>query len=208
MQTLVQLQSIQHKIGTYLTPIDGLPALALRWYLVPVFWSAGMNKWHHFNDTVTWFGNPDWGLGLPLPWLMALLATAAEIGGAILLAFGLLTRWISIPLIVTMFVAIVTVHLPNGWQAIADPSAPFATAQVLESAEKLERARSILQEHGNYDWLTASGSFAIINNGIEFAVTYLVMLLALLCLGGGRYVSMDDWIKRWVNASITVPTAK
>jgi uncharacterized membrane protein YphA (DoxX/SURF4 family) len=94
-----------------------------------------------------------------------------------------------------MLVAIVTVHLPNGWQAIADPNAPFASAQVISSSEKLEKARQILETYGNYDWLTSSGSFVILNNGIEFAVTYLVMLLALLVLGGGRYLSFDYWLK-------------
>jgi uncharacterized membrane protein YphA (DoxX/SURF4 family) len=94
-----------------------------------------------------------------------------------------------------MLVAIFKVHLPNGWQAIADPNAPFANMQVLASAEKLERAREILQNYGNYDWLTSSGSFVVLNNGIEFAATYAVMLLALLVLGGGRYVSLDYWIK-------------
>ena len=89
-----------------------------------------------------------------------------------------------------------TVHLPNGWQAIADAHAPFANAQVLASTEKLEKAREILQNYGNYDWLTSSGSFVILNNGVEFAVTYLVMLGALLVLGGGRYVSCDYWISR------------
>jgi uncharacterized membrane protein YphA (DoxX/SURF4 family) len=60
---------------------------------------------------------------------MALLATSTELAGAILLTFGLFTRLISIPLIITMLVAIFTVHLPNGWQAIADPNAPFATCR-------------------------------------------------------------------------------
>jgi uncharacterized membrane protein YphA (DoxX/SURF4 family) len=174
---------------------DGIAALALRLYLVPIFWMAGTNKLAHFQQTVEWFGNTDWGLGLPFPVLLATLATSAEIMGAILLAVGLLTRVISIPLIITMLVAIVTVHLPNGWQAIADPNAPFASTQVIASSEKLEKARQILETYGNYDWLTSSGSFVILNNGIEFAVTYLVMLLALLILGGGRYLSLDYWVK-------------
>lgn len=177
------------------TPFDGLPALALRLYLVPIFWMAGTNKLMHFSNIVEWFGNTDLGLGLPLPYVMAALATSTELAGAVCLSLGIFTRWISIPLIITMLVAILTVHLPNGWQAIADPSAPFANAQVLASAEKLERARQILTEHGNYDWLTSSGNFVILNNGIEFAVTYLIMLLALIKLGGGRYVSLDYWFR-------------
>ncbi|WP_335956064.1 DoxX family protein [Acinetobacter guillouiae] len=176
---------------------DGIVALTLRLYLVPIFWMAGTNKLAHFQQTVEWFGNTDWGLGLPFPTLLATLATSAEILGAILLALGLLTRLISIPLIITMLVAIVSVHLPNGWQAIADPNAPFASAQVIASSEKLEKARQILEIYGNYDWLTSSGSFVILNNGIEFAVTYLVMLLALIVLGGGSYLSFDYWVKHF-----------
>ncbi len=176
--------------------VDGMPALALRCYLVPVFWMAGRNKLLHFQDTVEWFGNPDWGLALPFPWLMAVLATSAELAGVIFLALGLFTRLVSIPLIITLLVAIIKVHLPNGWQAIADPQAPFANAQVLASVEKLEKARLLLENHGNYDWLTSSGPFVILNNGVEFAVTYLIMLLALIVLGGGRYCSLDDWLKR------------
>ena len=183
---------------TYLKHFDGNAALSLRLFLVPVFWMAGSNKLAHFADTVEWFGNPDWGLGLPFPTLMATLATSAELGGAILLALGLFTRLISIPLIITMLVAILTVHLPNGWQAIADAHAPFANAQVLASTEKLEKAREILQNYGNYDWLTSSGSFVILNNGIEFAATYLIMLLALVVLGGGRYFSADYWLNQWI----------
>jgi len=184
------------KLRSTIDHFDGIAALALRLYLVPIFWMAGTNKLMHFQDIVEWFGNMDWGLGLPFPTVMATLATLTELAGAILLAIGFLTRFISIPLIITMIVAIVTVHLPNGWQAIADPNAPFANAQVLASAEKLEKAREILEHYGNYDWLTSSGSFVVLNNGIEFATTYFIMLLALLVLGGGRYLSLDYWIKQ------------
>lgn len=196
MQTISMIDPFYRGVGNALKPLDGLPALALRLYLVPVFWMAGTSKFNHFEDTVAWFGNPDWGLGLPLPWLMAFLATAAELGGAILLALGLATRLISIPLTITMVVAAVTVHWVNGWQAIADATAPFANEQVMAAPEKLEMARAILREHGNYEWLTSSGNFVILNNGIEFAVTYTIMLLALLVLGGGRYFSVDYWIAR------------
>jgi uncharacterized membrane protein YphA (DoxX/SURF4 family) len=195
MKTIaLQLQHLQRQAAKLLTPVDGIPALAIRLYLVPIFWMAGTHKLADFSGTVEWFGNSDWGLGLPLPWLMAFLATGAELVGAVLLALGLFTRLISIPLMITMIVAAVTVHLPNGWQAIADANAPFANAQVLASVDKITAAREILQAHGNYDWLTASGNFVILNNGIEFAVTYLIMLLALVKLGGGRYISLDYWL--------------
>lgn len=174
--------------------LDFLGPLLLRLYLVPVFWMAGMHKLADIDATAAWFGNPDWGLGLPFPELLAWAAALTEAGGALLLLFGLAVRWVSIPLIVTMLVAILAVHLPYGWQAIADASAPFANERVMESVGKLERARELLKEHGNYDWLTSSGKLVVLNNGIEFAATYLVMLVALFFSGAGRWLSLDYWL--------------
>lgn len=195
---LLPLEKIDSTVACVLNPaIQGsssLASLGLRLYLAPVFWMAGMSKLTAFEDTVNWFGNSDWGLGLPLPWLMAALATITELAGAALLTLGLFTRLISIPLSITMLVAIFAAHWGNGWQAIADAQAPFANEQVFAATEKLARAQQILQAHGNYEWLTASGKFVILNNGIEFAATYLLMLLTLMALGGGKYHSMDYWL--------------
>jgi putative oxidoreductase len=170
--------------------------LLLRLYLVPIFWMAGTKKIRSIDSTIEWFGNPDWGLGLPFPSLMAWMASLTEAGGAILLLFGLTTRWISIPLMITMVVAAVTVHLQNGWLAIAEGSGFFATERSMGAIERLDRAKDILKEHGNYSWLTENGSLVILNNGIEFAATYFIMLLALLVIGGGNYVSADYWIAK------------
>ena len=62
--------------------------------------------------------------------------------------------------------------------------------------ERLSRAKDILREHGNYDWLTETGNFVVSNNGIEWAATYFVMLLALFFVGAGRYLSVDYWVTR------------
>ena len=59
--------------------LDFIAPLLLRLFLAPVFISAGLNKLLAFDSTVEWFGNADWGLGLPLPWLMAFLAVATEL---------------------------------------------------------------------------------------------------------------------------------
>ena len=179
-----------------LRAVDFLGPLALRLYLAPVFWAAGTNKLSGFDDVVSWFGNPDWGLGLPMPWLMAALATGTEVVGAVLLVVGFAVRWISIPLMATMVVAAVTVHWENGWQAVADAKSPFPPEDIDDAVERLDRARTILQENGNYDWLTSSGSFVISNNGVEWSVTYFVMLLALFFIGAGRYFSIDHWIAK------------
>ncbi|MFW1677491.1 DoxX family protein [Pontibacter sp. JAM-7] len=175
---------------------DGLAPLLLRLYLAPVLMQAGWTKLSHFEDTAAWFGNPEWGLGLPFPELMTALAAGTEFFGAILLIVGLGVRWISIPLMVTMLVAAFAVHWPNGWLAISDASSWLANDRVLEASERLGVVKEILREHGNYSWLTEQGSVVMLNNGIEFAITYFIMLLSLFFTGGGRYFSLDYWIKR------------
>ncbi len=170
--------------------VDFLGPLGLRLYLVPVFWVAGTNKLGGMENVIAWFGNPDWGLGLPFPALFAWLAVGAEVLGAVALLLGLAMRWFTIPLMVTMLVAAFMVHWKNGWQAIADAQSPFPPEDIGTAMERLDRAKDILREHGNYDWLTGSGNFVISNNGIEWAVTYFVMLLALFFLGAGK-LSLD-----------------
>jgi len=181
--------SIHNAIFPRLQHLSWMAPLAMRLYLVPVFWMAGTQKLAGIDNTIEWFGNPEWGLGLPFPALLAYLAAYSEAIGALLLLIGLATRWISIPLMVTMLVAALAVHWDNGWAAIADSSAR-------EVAVRLGAAKEILQEHGNYAWLTEQGNFVILNNGIEFAVTYFIMLLSLLFTGGGRYVSVDYYLSR------------
>ncbi len=188
--SICAITNIFQKLLNKTRAIDFLAPLALRLYLAPVFWMAANSKWNPFDSssslqgTIDWFGNPDWGLGLPFPELMGYMAWGAEYFGAILLVLGLAVRWISIPLMTTMIVAALTVHLDNGWLAIAEPSA------------QLEAGRTLLQTHGNYDWLTANGNFVILNNGIEFATTYFIMLLALFFIGAGKFVSADYWVAK------------
>jgi len=192
MYPLVQFQQLLDKTRAF----DFLGPLALRLYLVPIFWMAGTKKLADMDSIIAWFGNPDWGLGLPFPEVMAWAAAITEAGGAILLLIGFAVRWVSIPLMVTMVVAAVTVHLPNGWLAIAEGTGPFATERTIGGIERLSHAKEILQQQGNYDWLTENGSIVVLNNGIEFAATYFIMLLVLFFTGGGRFFSMDYWVRK------------
>ena len=177
---------------------DFLGPLALRLYLVPVFWVAGTNKLDGFENVVNWFGNSDWGLGLPFPTLMASLAVGSEVIGAVALLIGLGVRWMSVPLMVTMLVAMFTTHWHNGWQAIADPMSPFANEKVGGAIDRLSKAKDLLKEHGNYDWLTETGNLVVSNNGIEWAATYFVMLLALFFTGAGK-ASLDHFVAGFFN---------
>lgn len=212
MSNMVYYLNRMHDLLDIIRKADFLAPLLLRLFLAVVFIAAGLQKAGSFDSIVNWFGNPDWGLGLPFPWLMAFLATSAELVGGFLLLFGLATRYIAVPLMITMLVAAFAVHWDNGWFAIApsDPETNFARPlamvgipaakrsleESVETGRKVSAARSILREHGNYSWLTSKGNFVVMQNGIEFAATYFIMLLVLFFQGAGRYASIDYWLHR------------
>jgi len=195
MEKLCSLANKAQSLLNTTRTVDFLGPLALRLYLVPVFWMAGSKKLADIDSITEWFGNTEWGLGLPFPEFMAWAASLTEAGGAIMLFFGIGVRWISIPLMVTMIVAAVTVHLQNGWLAIAEGSGIFASERTAGAIERLDVAKNILREHGNYDWLTENGSLVILNNVIEFAATYSIMILVLFFIGPGR-ASIDYLISK------------
>jgi len=96
-----------------------------------------------------------------------------------------------------MIIAAVTVHMKNGWLAIAEGSSSmFANDRTIGAIDRLDKAKEILREYGNYDWLTGNGSIVVLNNGIEFAATYFVMLLMLFFVGAERYASIDYWVRQ------------
>ena len=209
---MIGLLNFGNRIFDSLRIFDFLGPLALRLFLAPIMISAGMTKFASFESTVAWFGNPDWGLGLPFPEIMVYLAAGTELFGGIALIIGLAVRWVSIPLMVTMLVAIFAVHIDKGWFAIAPSNPETSMANVLLSAgipqaqesldnseevgKRLNKAKEILRENGNYSWLTEKGSFVVLNNGIEFAVTYFIMLLVLFFIGAGRFLSLDYWLAK------------
>ena len=205
--------------------LDGIPALLLRLYLAPVFIMAGFSKTQLLDPDVSgfasfmadpniiaWFGNSEWGLGLPFPALLANLVILAEFLGGWLLLVGLFTRLISIPLMFTMVIAATTVHAENGWFAITPTNPDISAAKVLTwvgidqaeaslenstaTGERLSKMREILEDNGNTRWLYEKGNIVVLNNGIEFAATYFIMLLALFFIGAGRYTSIDYYLSR------------
>jgi len=193
---MLEILNVLKKILNETQRVDFLAPLLLRLYLVPIFWMAGTKKWANFEGTVEWFGSSDYGLGLPFPLILAFLATWTEILGAIALLFGIGLRWISVPLMFTMVIAALSVHGEFGWQAITDPGAPFASERVMEAADKLQYIKEVVRENADYDYLTSSGSLVMLNNGIEFAATYFIMLFSLFFTGAGRYLSVDYWLNR------------
>lgn len=177
--------------------VDFLGPLALRIYLAPIFIMAGWNKLSALEDTSYYFGE---FLGLPAPMTMAVLAGLVEFIGGIALVLGLGLRLLVIPLMFTMVVAAATAHWENGWHALPEATLTvpweWRTDLIEGAQERKDVIRALLREHGNYSWLTATGSITILKNGIEFAATYFVMLLMLLFSGPGRYISLDYWFAR------------
>ncbi len=179
------------KFYNYLRAFDFLGPLTLRLILGPVMIMAGVSKVYNIESTAAWF---EGALHFPMPVLMAWLAGLTELIGGWCLILGFAVRWVSIPLAFVMFVAATTVHWDNGWQAISDSNALFATERVEQASIRLSKAKEILKRHGNYQWLTEKGRLVVLNNGIEFAAIYFAMLLTLIGIGGGRFVSIDYYI--------------
>lgn len=178
--------------------IDFLAPLALRIYLAPILILAGSNKLAYAEHLGPYFAS----LGIPAPEIMVYVAALTELLGGIALLGGFAVRWFCIPLMFTMFVAASTAHWENGWHVLpeTDLTVPWEwRMDLIEDATiRKEKAREILREHANYEWLTEAGSITILKNGIEFAATYFIMLLALFFIGAGRYFSLDYWIaRRW-----------
>lgn len=100
----------------------GLGLLVLRLALAAVFVAHGGNKMFGLfggpgigagglSTTAAFFGS----LSLTPPFMLAVAQASLELVGGILLVFGLLTRWISIALAVSMGIAIWKVHFHWGF---------------------------------------------------------------------------------------------
>lgn len=96
-----------------LNKLKDLPLLFIRLILAYGFFKPALMKVKDVNSIAEWFAS----INIPFPTLNAYLATGTEVLGVLLLTIGLFSRIISIPLIITMIVAIITVHLENGFEA-------------------------------------------------------------------------------------------
>ncbi len=101
------------EIAKLLKHLQSIALLLARLAVAYGFYEPAMMKWADMAAVAKWFGS----MGIPFPTLNAYMAATTEITGVVLLTLGLFTRLISIPMIVIMIVAIVAVHLPNGFSA-------------------------------------------------------------------------------------------
>jgi putative oxidoreductase len=81
--------------------------LVVRIVVAVVFIQAGWGKLSDIQQTAGYFGS----IGIPMPFLNAILASVTEFVGGIHLLVGFQTRLVSIPLAFTMLVALLTAHL-------------------------------------------------------------------------------------------------
>lgn len=195
MQSIFNIVNWLYDLLDRLRNLDFVGLLALRIFLAPIFILAGWGKLTALEDTAFYFGEY---LGIPMPFLMALLAGLTELLGGIALLIGFSVRLFALPLMMTMAVAAITAHWQFGWHALPESTltVPWEwRSDLIEEAQKRKSAAiSLLKEHGNFSWLTEAGNLTVLKNGIEFAATYFVMLLILLFYGAGRFVSLDYWI--------------
>lgn len=122
--SLAQCLAPRQLIQCTLTQLDRigpwLGMLSLRLLLAWEFWEAGVEKWRGEN----WFADIAERFPFPFnvvpPEISWQLATWFELLGAIALVIGLGTRFFSVSLIVLTFVAIASVHWPEGGLAFGD----------------------------------------------------------------------------------------
>lgn len=107
------IKKIYNDVSSLLDNFQSLSLLAVRLILAYGFYEPAMKKWGNIGNVSAWFET----LGIPFPTLNAYMAAGTELLGVVLLALGLFTRLISIPLMIIMVVAIVTVHLQHGFSA-------------------------------------------------------------------------------------------
>lgn len=110
------MKTLFKKIEMIGTKTEDLALLAIRLVLAYGFFNPAIMKWQDINSIAEWFGS----MGIPLPTLNAYLAASTEMAVVILLPLGLLIRFITLPAMITMIVAILTVHISNGFEASAN----------------------------------------------------------------------------------------
>ncbi len=162
---------------------DFLAPLAIRLFLAPILWVAGVNMLGLFSsaDFVVW--NPLTWLnteafqasvdamhntvfeGMPAQTLVVLLGVIALVG-AVLLVLGFAVRWVALAL---MFMVVV-----QGLLSLGD--ANWATT-----------LQNLVLGHGYND---------VTNNKTEAYVLYFILLLALFFMGAGRWFSVDWFVYR------------
>jgi len=142
--------------------------LFVRFILAFSFFEPAKMKWNDIGAIAQWFDY----MGIPFPTLNAYMAAGTEAIGVVLLTLGLFTRAISIPLIIVLIVAIITVHGVNGFAMVQ------AGSEIIDP------------------WINGVqviGTVVVLQNGYEMPLYFILFLLVLLTQGAGKF-SLDRFI--------------
>ncbi|MBC9930073.1 DoxX family protein [Chitinophaga qingshengii] len=96
-----------------LSALKDIPLLLLRLVLAYGYFEPARLKWQDIHGIGDWFAQ----LHIPVPYVSAYVVAITESAGVILLTLGLWVRYITLPLMFSMVVAIITVHWANGFEA-------------------------------------------------------------------------------------------
>jgi len=107
----MRLKDFYLELSVLLNYFQSFSLLFARLALAYGFYEPALTKWQNFDTTIEWFGS----LGIPFAPFMTLLTASIEIIGVLLLVLGLFTRLITVPLILIMVIAVLTVHFSNGF---------------------------------------------------------------------------------------------
>lgn len=92
-----------------------IATLSLRFVVGAGFLAHGLAKWHRGPGA---FANLLHHVGVPFPLTMAWAGTLTELAGGCALLAGFAVPLACVPLIVTMFVAMFTIHIHYGFSAV------------------------------------------------------------------------------------------
>jgi len=109
----MKLFQFYHEFSRLSEYTHSLALVLARFAVAYGFYEPAMMKWNDITAVASWFDS----MGIPFATVNAYLSASMETAGVVLLILGLFTRFISIPLMIIMIVAILTVHLHNGFSA-------------------------------------------------------------------------------------------
>jgi putative oxidoreductase len=112
----VRLKDFYLELSVLFNYFQSFSLLFVRLVLAYGFYEPALTKWNNFDATTEWFTS----LGIPFASLATLLTASIEIIGVVFLVLGLFTRLISLPLMVILLVATLTVHLSNGFSVLSN----------------------------------------------------------------------------------------
>jgi putative oxidoreductase len=104
-----RIESLRERALQVLSKLRGLALLLGRLAVGLLFLSTGWGKVHNLEKVTAFFTS----LGIPMPHFQAILVGYSELLCGTALVVGLLTRLATVPLIVSMIVAILTAKWPD-----------------------------------------------------------------------------------------------